>query len=314
MVYFEIELLAKQILKERKEFAEMQADQNLQTAREDVEFNKAYNQSRSLVFDIAKARHRGQNTKKMEQELQVQKDLLKANMQKIGVVPEDLKPKYTCQKCKDTGFINGTSCECRNQLISKLLLEHSGLSTTDLPSFATANFELFDADKQQTMQQLYDKMQTYSNDLKSSKKKFVTLLGNTGVGKTHLIECMVQNAIAHSYYTVYTTAFALSSDFLKYHTASLHEKNMIFSKYLNCELLVVDDLGTEPKYNNVTEEYMYLIVNERLNKGKNTVFTSNLSLQQIRDVYGERVFSRIASKDKALLIQLDNKDLRLNIK
>ena len=313
MVYFEIELLAKQILKERKEFSEMMAEQNLQTAREDVEFNKVYNSSRSLVFDIAKQKHLGQETKKMEQQLQKQKDLLKAIMQKLGLTAESLKPQYSCKICKDTGFVRGESCKCRNKLISQLLLEHSGLSTTDLPTFENTKFEVFEEDKLTQMQAWYEKMQKYTDNLKQAKKKFVTLLGNTGVGKTHLIECMVQNAIAHNYYTVYTTAFALSSDFLKYHTASLHEKNIIFNKYLNCELLVVDDLGTEPKYNNVTEEYMYLIVNERLTKNKSTVFTSNLTLQQVRDMYGERVFSRIASKDKALLVKLDNKDLRLKI-
>lgn len=308
-----MERIAREILQKRKEFAEMVAEQDLNQALKNPNFASAYNKKRELVFEIAKRDYLKQDVSALKTHLKEQKVFLASELNKMGFSGSEIKPNYTCHICGDTGYTNGKRCDCNKKLISELLLKNSGIATTQLPTFENANFSLFEPAVQTDMQNLYSKMETYTSNLEGTSKKFVSLLGNTGVGKTHLAQCMVQNAILHNYYTVYVTAFQLSNDFLKYHTATLSEKSKIFAKYLMCELLVIDDLGTEPKYNNVTEEYMYLLVNERLTKNKNTVVTSNLSLQQVREVYGERVFSRIASKDKALLLELKNKDLRLKI-
>ena len=98
---------------------------------------------------------------------------------------------------------------------------------------------------------------------------------------------------------------------LAYHCASLQDKPSIISKYLDSDILCIDDLGTEVIYKNVTVEYLYLILNERQQRGKNTIITTNLTIEQIRDTYDDRIMSRLVSKKDAILVEIDSEDLRL---
>ena len=109
-----------------------------------------------------------------------------------------------------------------------------------------------------------------------------------------------------------TTAFNLSQDFLKFHRSFDNaQKASVFENYLQTEVLFIDDLGTEPIYNNVTREYLYLLINERRNKGLRTIITSNLEPIDIREKYDERIFSRIMDKENSIVLKLDSDDVRL---
>ena len=81
--------------------------------------------------------------------------------------------------------------------------------------------------------------------------------------------------------------------------------------YLSSEILFIDDLGSENKIKNVTNEYLYLVLNERMLHHKKTVISTNLNLEQIQDVYGERIFSRLMHKKQSLKIKVSGKDLRI---
>ena len=79
---------------------------------------------------------------------------------------------------------------------------------------------------------------------------------------------------------------------------------------LDPDLLIIDDLGTEPVLRNVTKEYLLAVIQERMLKHKATLISTNLSPEQIFDRYGERLFSRITHKGKSLLINIEGNDLR----
>lgn len=81
---------------------------------------------------------------------------------------------------------------------------------------------------------------------------------------------------------------------------------------LTAEMLVIDDLGTEPRYNNVTCEYLLMVLEERVAKGLVTVVTTNLSSDRIMKQYNERVYSRMFDKRRSLAIEFEGDDLRLN--
>jgi len=150
---------------------------------------------------------------------------------------------------------------------------------------------------------------------KDSEKTLVYLLGNTGTGKTFLTSCMASEFISQGKIVHLTTAFNLSQDFLKFHRSfDDKQKADVFENYLSTEILFIDDLGTEPIYNNVTREYLYLLINERKNKGLRTIITSNLEPVDIREKYDERIFSRIMDKDHSIILKLESNDVRLNKK
>ena len=110
---------------------------------------------------------------------------------------------------------------------------------------------------------------------------------------------------------LYTTAFTMSQNLLKYHTTFDTSKESILSPYLECDVLIIDDLGSEPIFKNVSEEYLYLILNQRLFEQKPVIISTNLTLSEIQDRYGERIFSRLVSKNVSKLFKIENSDLRL---
>ncbi len=305
----EIRENVKNILLQKQHEKQLLAEQKLNELLKNNEFNKAYYENRELEFEIAKLEFSGKDVKSLKQKLNNNKKIINNILKDNGITIDDIVVKN-----QNITTQNVVYHKDYKKLYNKELLEISGVNINNLATFEKSNFNLFDENLREGMKSLYSKMQEYSSNLHKSSKKIITISGATGVGKTFLAECITTNAIKNSVYTYFTTSIALSSDLLKFHLAHISEKSSIINKYLEPELLVLDDLGVEPTYNNVTEEYIYLIIQDRLSKGKNTVITTNLNLDQIREVYGERIFSRIVNQNTALLLNLTGKDLRLGIK
>ena len=280
----------------------------LKDALSHKDVDKLYKKCRGLQLDIAKAEYLGKDVTTLKNKLSDTKKELYAALNKHGISREQLKVKYNCSICHDKGVINGKDCECLKREISEILLEKSGINKNNLPKFSDVYFKVF-GDNEKNMRKVYETMQSYCA-LENTTRKIVTLTGQVGVGKTYLIECMVNEYIKQSKYVIYTTAYSLNADMLKYHTTSLNERADIMQKYFDCDVLFIDDLGTENILRNVTCEYLFQLLNERTRKGKQTIITTNLDLQQIIEVYDERIFSRLVDQNNCLVIKLDGKDLR----
>ena len=140
------------------------------------------------------------------------------------------------------------------------------------------------------------------------KKNLIYIYGPTGVGKTHLMKAMANELIERGKVVRLVTAFKINQDFKSFSKSFDDE---ILNKYLQTEILFIDDLGTEPLYKNVTLEYFYLVINERKMKKLSTIITSNLDLYDIRERYDERIFSRIMDSQTSIALNLIGKDKRL---
>jgi len=216
---------------------------------------------------------------------------------------KDLIPQYTCPICEDTGFKNGIDCDCVNKIISELNLERLNLKR--LKTFKDCDYSIF---KNVLIPKFYKKMQIWTNSQR--KKTSVVLQGDVGTGKTFLLECIANEFIKQNKYVIFATAFEMNNDFLKYHTIFSEAKMAYLNKYHECEILIIDDLGSEPILRNVTKEYLYLIINQRMIENKTTLISTNLGLVDIRDRYGERTFSRLVNKQQNILFKFENEDLR----
>lgn len=261
----------------------------------DEEFKKLHAQHTKIMIQNAKNEVLGEKIdKKLENDLQNRIFELKKkySLEKVTL-------QHNCPLCKDVGYIDGDMCKCLKREISALLLEGSGFETLE-------NFE--DSTKtSKNLEPVYNLMQQWcASDF---KKHLVFLSGATGVGKTHLMQCMANDLIQRGLVVKVVTAFQLNQDFKDF---SKCYDDDILDKYLECEVLFIDDLGTEPIYKNVTLYYLYLIINERKMKKLPTIITSNLSLSDIRDQYDERIFSRIADRRTSITLLLAGEDKRLN--
>ncbi len=287
---------AKKIIEKRKVSAENEALQNKITAFDNPSFKVIYQKYVDQMIENAKS-GKSENIDFLKKQIEKQLKILG-----IGAI----EPQYYCNKCNDSGIIDGKYCTCFIEVVNQLLKNESGFNK--LEDFASSKFDIFQ--DPQLMQKIYAKMKEWC--LSPFNKTLIFISGDTGTGKTHLVKCMANELIAHNHLVVLTTAFAMNQDFLKsYSSKDLDKKNDILSKYLDSEILVIDDLGTEIRNPYVTNNFLYQILNERKNKHLPTIITSNLDLKDLQDYYDERVSSRIIDKSTSICLQIKGADLRL---
>ena len=137
------------------------------------------------------------------------------------------------------------------------------------------------------------------------------LYGNTGVGKTFLANCIAKELLDKSHTVVYLTSLKLCDILEAYkfdRDMPFDEKNATVAYILDSDLLIIDDLGTELN-NGFTSSQLYHCIDTRLNHRHSTIISTNLSFDDLRDDYSERIFSRLTSN--YTLLKLTGDDIRL---
>ena len=250
---------ALDVIKLHEEKADASARKNLNAALEDKTFKELYSKYTSLMIENAKLEAINEKVDLNQQN--VLKKKIEERLKELNI--SSITPSYSCKKCNDTGFVDGEYCDCLKCEITNILLQKSGFNL--LEDFTSSDFSIFENEEE--MRKIYRLMQAWCN--KKSEKNLVYLLGQTGTGKTHLLRCMANEFIKQNKIVMLTTAFNLSQMFIKYHSSK--EKIQILDDVLNCEVLFIDDLGTEPFFNNITREYTYFVINERRMKNLRTI-------------------------------------------
>lgn len=288
---------AIKIIDERRFNAENTARNNKLKALENPEFKSLYNEYIDLVIENAKNGGDNKIIENLEKKL---KNLQK----KLNLA--DILPNYTCKVCNDTGFLEGKYCHCLTKEINNILKSESGFYK--LESFSDSKFDIHS--KPDFIKKLYNLMKEWCHS--DFSKNLIYLSGQTGVGKSHLAKCMANELIDLDKVVYLTTSFAMNQDFLKsYSCKDIDEKDYILQKYLNADVLFIDDLGTELRQPGITNKYLYLVLNERKMNNRPTVITSNLTLANLQEYYDERIFSRITDQATSLCFYIDGIDLRL---
>lgn len=304
---------AKQIINNiftlRRSNAIQTAKNNLNKALENKKLNTSFYKIRTLQFDLSKLDEKSDQAKQLTKQIEEEKANFKQILKELKLNYSDFLPKFKCKKCGDKGFVNGKPCSCFKAEQNRVYLLNSGINKEKLPSFENVDFGVF-GKTENTNKKLYEIAKEFVDKFYETKKQNLIIVGNAGVGKTYLTECMLNEAIKNNIYSVYVTAFNLNQEFLKYHIAKIEDKSEILAPYLTCDLLIIDDLGSENKLNNVTVEYLYVVLDERARKNLKTVITTNLSPEQIQNHYEERVFSRMFNKQIGVVVNMQGDDLR----
>lgn len=222
---------------------------------------------------------------------------------KQGGFPEDyLELTYTCPKCRDTGYIDNQKCSCYLQAATDLLYNQSGLAgILQKENFETLSYTYYSKDEQyakhgrtvyENMSMIIEACKKYVADFPSAKGNLL-FTGSAGCGKTFLSNCIAKAIMDQYYSVVYLTATQLFDLFGKEQFNRDDEQDVDISQYVfDCDLLILDDLGTELS-NSFTNSKFFSCINERLSRGNGTIISTNLSLAGIRDTYSDRIYSRI---------------------
>lgn len=205
-------------------------------------------------------------------------------------------PHFDCQKCQDTGFVDGQMCSCMRFRLTMAGLESSGLGKL----FETQNFDTFSLKYYQNDPSTYRKMTTvleicneFAENFDSQTRENLLLCGRTGLGKTHLSTAMAGVIISRGYEVVYESAQNLFDDYsAERFGRSNGGRETNTARYTECDLLIVDDLGTESG-NSFTVSCLYNLLNSRIISGKPMIFSTNLTSDELQKRYGDRIFSRL---------------------
>ncbi len=214
----------------------------------------------------------------------------------------DIKPlSPECKKCNDTGYNGIHLCDCAKALARELVF-------TDLSSkmpianqnFANFNLDFYEGDAKKTMTDIYNFAKKYAENF-TTRSENLLFLGGVGLGKTHLSLSIINVVTEKGYGVIYDSAQNLFAEIQKEHFSYSGSSEKI-DAILSCDLLVIDDLGTEFSTSFTTSQF-YNIVNTRINNGLPTIISTNLGLAEIEKNYTPRVLSRIMGsyKTKRLL-------------
>ena len=227
--------------------------------------------------------------------------------------PEDYTDvKYSCPDCSDSGFVDGVKmCKCLRELIVKGRIEASAMGRLmETQSFDSFDLSCYSYDKRvsERMSAILSIAKGYVRDF-AKRKENLLLIGPTGTGKTHISTAIAAELIHKGYDVIYDSTHNILSDFEadRFRNNYGREENKS-DKYLDCTLLIMDDLGAEFS-NQFTISALYNLLNARQNKGLATIISTNLSSEELARRYEDRIYSRIIGT--ARILPFEGKDRRV---
>ena len=288
---------AKAEIEARRASARAQADGRNEIVRSESEeisrIDDELTKTGMLIFktaveggDISAVRERNRALQSHRRELLVE----------MGYPADYTDIKYTCPTCSDTGYIDGTkTCACLRELIIKGRIEASAMGRLmDSQSFESFDLGCYSYDPKvaEQMKMILAMAKNYVRDF-AKKKENLLLIGPTGTGKTHISTAIASRLIHEGYDVIYDSTQNIIADFESDRFKSSYGREEIRSdKYLDCTLLIIDDLGTEFS-NQFTIATLYNLLNTRQNKGLATIISTNLSPDDLARKYEDRIYSRI---------------------
>ena len=242
---------------------------------------------------------------------------IRAKLKEKGYPEDYLAPVYRCPVCRDTGKTGELikePCECLKKAYQRKLREKIGLAGDKKETFETFDLNVFPDERipgqeftQRGVMRLYRATcEKWANEYPDSAFRDIVLTGGTGLGKTFLLRAMAERMIERDKNVLVISAYRMLDMLRK----SYFENDDSAAELLDTEILMIDDLGSEPLMQNVTIEQLFYLLNERQNRGLSTVISTNLDMAKFRERYTERIASRLRDS-RCKVISLLGKDIRI---
>lgn len=211
--------------------------------------------------------------------------------------------KYECPLCSDSGYVGIRMCDCMKKALTLAGFESSGIANL-LETQTFDNFSLdFYREKPEihrAMSGLFAFAKDYANSFDPATSRNLLMMGGTGLGKTHLSSAIARRVIEGGFDVFYVTAINMVSDFEAEQFGNHRDiKGEFTDKYFECDLLILDDLGTELT-NQFTVSCLYNVINMRINRRLPTVISTNLTQNELMQKYSERITSRFLGEFRIL--------------
>ena len=315
MSYYSIQEKARAEIENRRNSARAEADYRSEIIRsmsdEVASIDEELSKTGMLIFKTACSGGDITPIKERNKQLQARrKEII------VGLgYPEDYTDvKYFCPDCSDSGYIDGVkTCHCLKELIIKERIAASAMGNLiEKQSFESFNLKCYDYDEKvkERMTAILAMAKNYVKNF-GKRKDNLLLIGPTGTGKTHISTAIARELIHSGYDVIYDSTQNILSDFEddKFRSGWAQTENKS-DKYLECTLLIIDDLGTEFS-SQFTVSALYNLLNARQNKGLATIISTNLTPEELARKYEDRIYSRIIGGNTKIL-PFEGKDKRVS--
>lgn len=227
-----------------------------------------------------------------------------------GLPADYLEPVYDCPACRDTGYVDGEKCRCFKQRMIDILYEQSNIrDIISRENFDTLSREYYEGEDLERFGNAVKACRNFTETFGSDYRNLF-FYGTVGTGKSFLSGCVAKELLEQGYSVIYFSSSGLFDTLARY-TFDSKAKETLYNTYedlYNCDLVIIDDLGTEVTNSFVTSQ-LFSCLNERHLRKKSTIISTNFSLEELRDRYSDRIFSRITSNYQ--LCKLSGPDIRI---
>ena len=235
--------------------------------------------------------------------------------------PEDyLEQHFECPDCQDTGYVGTKKCHCFLKAIIDLFYTQSNLKgLLEQDNFEHFNFDYYSSNYRDRLSgqnsrelatRAYQECMNFIHNFDTEHGNLL-LFGNTGIGKTFLSHCIAKEVMDSLHSVLYLTASEFFDALLEKALTRNDESCLLYEQIHQCDLLIIDDLGTERNTDFVVSQ-LFVCLNDRILNRKSTIISTNLTLEEIKTNYTERTFSRISNHYK--ILRLAGDDIRIQKK
>ena len=239
---------------------------------------------------------------------------IRKRLAKAGLPENYLELQYRCPLCRDTGYVGEAPsrfCECFEKNLRMKQFEDGSMA-----GVREQNFDTFDANyipeengQRALLLNVRDRCEQYADKFPNLRILNLVLSGASGLGKTFLLNCIYERVVSRGHSALRVSAYRMFEAMRKQHLSNSADEQT-FQQLIDAPLLLIDDLGSEPMMRNITVEYLFTLLNERLAAKRHTVVATNMSRDQVMAHYGERVASRLLGSSHTVTYELEGKDLR----
>lgn len=312
------EAMEAEYARRQREDRETEAARLRQAVAECPEIGALREKQQALIRSAVRAVLGRSGAEEITREMAQTRDRMADLLAEHGHPRDWLEPVYRCAACRDTGTtwaLPRVPCACRSELRQHLVSADMSLQTGG-ETFDGYRTDIFPDDREvpelrmsqrREMQKVRDMLADWTAGAPGEGRHTVLLQGASGLGKTYLLRCMANAFAERGVPCVLTRAYAVVEAARK---RVFSDSDDAWQALLDTDVLLIDDLGSEPIYQNITIEHLYELIETRQQAGRTTVISTNLNQDDFRTRYTERIASRVANRRGSLIISLYGEDVR----
>lgn len=309
----------------KREHNQRQLEERERRVRErSPEIGRLLDENRALLMDSSRAALK--NPAKAREIMERARASAQQNRSQMGELleaagfPRDaLELQYDCPECRDTGYVGQPVkrfCKCFERRMMSLAYENANMAGLEQQCFENSNLTVFPDEptelginQRRMMAYAFQYGEEYAQNFPDNSKRNLLLYGPSGLGKTYLLNCIARRVLDRGFSVLKVTAYRMLEGMRKAHMGEDDQGEL--RMMMECELLLIDDLGTEPLLRNVSLEYLFTLFNERMVNRRHTVVATNLTPNDILTRYNERIYSRMVDQKSTRIFQFAGRDVRM---